>query len=97
MALASGGKSYPFQPVLQKKPAGTRALAGTRKDAAPACPRRFHSIGTPLDCAKHLEVSLGAFDRFADWRRASELALIEFLDGLLNVADTLLHFPGNLL
>ena len=47
--------------------------------------------------AKQPEFSPGAFDRFDDWRRASRLALSEILNRLLDVADALLHLPGNLL
>lgn len=61
------------------------------------CPRRFHGIGTPLQRAKRPKVSRGAFDRFADCGCMSGLALIELLNGLLNVADALLHLSGNLL
>jgi hypothetical protein len=46
--------------------------------------------------AKQPEVTVGAFDRAADWRRASELALFEILNRLLNVADALLHLARNL-
>ncbi len=46
--------------------------------------------------AKQPEVSLGAHDRFGDWRRASRLTLLEILNSLLDVTDALLHLAGNL-
>jgi hypothetical protein len=46
--------------------------------------------------AKQTEGTVGAFGRAADWQCASGLALFEILNRLLDVADGLLHLPGNL-
>src|ERR1035437_10626821 len=41
-------------------------------------------------------ISTATHDCIADWRRASRRALVEILNRLLDVADALLHLPGNL-